>query len=195
MIQWSWQCLSWTEKQWGGSVRVCCTFYEASALLHGDLDRATWGFLGWLSQEWVILDRTRRKHCIFWSIFRSSTLASLQYAVAYTSLPSVVLEGAAQKHYYQEARIVRDYHTSYQNQKDTGKKIYMGTIRKFETKIEVVLGNKVLLPNKLSIIVLKETLIVKWLILSNTWAWYFDNFSESQIFNWLSIFNILIYLK
>lgn len=71
----------------------------------------------------------------------------------------------------------------------------MGTIRKFETKIEVVLGNKVLLPNELSIIVLKETLIVKWLILSNTWTWYFDNFSESQIFNWLSIFNILIYLK
>lgn len=37
----------------------------------------------------------------------------------------------------------------------------MGTIRKFETKIEVVLGNKILLPNELSIIVLKETLIVK----------------------------------
>lgn len=91
-----------------GCARLCCTFYEASALLHGDLDRATWGFLGWLSQEWVILDRTRRKHCIFWSIFRSSTLASLQYAVAYTSLPSVVLDGAAQKHYYQEARIIRD---------------------------------------------------------------------------------------
>lgn len=67
----------------------------------------------------------------------------------------------------------------------------MGTIRKFETKIEVVLGNKVLLPNELSIIVLKETLIVKWLILSNTWAWYFDNFSESQIFNWLSGSHIL----
>lgn len=65
-------------------------------------------FLADFLPEWVILDRTRRKTPYLMIYLRKFYPGTLHYSVAYTNLPSVVLEGVAHEHYYQEARSIRD---------------------------------------------------------------------------------------